>query len=336
MVFTDGCIMKSVEPKYGKSEAVMMKGFSIITMLLLHLYCKPGTDFIGTKTFVWLNDNTPLISWGGYCANICVDIFSLSAGFAQMLIFEKCSVKKEFFKKSLMRIWNLLLVFWTVVLLFSLLTYVSGRFTVFPGSTGNLIKNLLFIQYDNGAWWYVHSYVFAVALSVFILPFVKRINTWVGVFSCLMLSAFYYFADHFGAIRLPAAGTVSFFFVNEANNLVHMMIPFILGAVICHGRIIERIYAIWHRFVQDKYNNLTLIMLSVIAFTLINIFRLSPFRGWYALFFFMTFILYRKSRTSEKILTFLGKHSTNIWLTHMFFLNSTFDNMVDKIEIEGS
>ena len=40
---------------------------------------------------------------------------------------------------------------------------------------------------------------------------------------------------------------------------------------------------------------------------------------FYGLAVFVLFNLWEKGKIAEKIWLFLGKHSTNIWLTHMFF-----------------
>lgn len=46
-------------------------------------------------------------------------------------------------------------------------------------------------------------------------------------------------------------------------------------------------------------------------------------------FLFLTaFWLWNKPRFVEKSLLFVGKHSTNIWLVHMFFYASIFDKLV--------
>ena len=39
---------------------------------------------------------------------------------------------------------------------------------------------------------------------------------------------------------------------------------------------------------------------------------------FYGLAVFVLFNLWEKGKIAEKIWLFLGKHSTNIWLTHMF------------------
>lgn len=42
----------------------------------------------------------------------------------------------------------------------------------------------------------------------------------------------------------------------------------------------------------------------------------------------MIFHFWRKSNFVQKVFSYIGYHSKNIWLTHMFFVQSLFKNFV--------
>ena len=53
---------------------------------------------------------------------------------------------------------------------------------------------------------------------------------------------------------------------------------------------------------------------------------------FYGLAVFVLFNLWEKGKIAEKIWLFLGKHSTNIWLTHMFFYLYIFIGAIQRLQ----
>ena len=52
----------------------------------------------------------------------------------------------------------------------------------------------------------------------------------------------------------------------------------------------------------------------------------------FAVLSFIWFNIWKKSKPVEIAMLFLGKHSTNIWLCHMFFYVSVFPNFVTIVK----
>lgn len=46
--------------RYNKNDAQMTQGLAILCMVVLHLFCRQGTDVLGTP-LLWLNDTTPFV-----------------------------------------------------------------------------------------------------------------------------------------------------------------------------------------------------------------------------------------------------------------------------------
>ena len=71
---------------YSKADARMTQGLAILCMVILHLFCRVGSDVLGTP-LIWLDQTTPLVYWFGFFAEICVPLYSLCAGYAQQLLW---------------------------------------------------------------------------------------------------------------------------------------------------------------------------------------------------------------------------------------------------------
>ena len=56
-----------------KNDSVMTRGMAILSMLILHLFCRTGDLVYGTP-LIWLNQTTPFVYWFGFFAEICVTL----------------------------------------------------------------------------------------------------------------------------------------------------------------------------------------------------------------------------------------------------------------------
>lgn len=62
-----------------KNDANMFRGLAILSMLILHLFCRFGDDVYGTP-LLWLNEKEPFVYWFGFFAEICVSLYSIQGG----------------------------------------------------------------------------------------------------------------------------------------------------------------------------------------------------------------------------------------------------------------
>ena len=62
-----------------------------------------------------------------------------------------------------------------------------------------------------------------------------------------------------------------------------------------------------------------LLSVTICGFVVTNVLHKAVLIGFAALAVFLLFNLWEKGRKTRKTMLFLGKHSTNIWLVHMFF-----------------
>lgn len=160
---------------YTKQDAKMTQGLAILCMLVLHLFCRLGKDVYGTP-LIWLNERTPLVYLFGFFAEICVALYSLTLGYAQELLYEQGQSSRE---NRIKRILKLMETYWVVVILFSLIGLIK-RDPLIPGNLLNFLKTLVLLYRYNGAWWFLHSYVFLLLIPPTIILYPVRHSGLIG------------------------------------------------------------------------------------------------------------------------------------------------------------
>ena len=313
---------------YGKKDALMTRGLAILTMVVLHLFCRRGADVYGTP-LIWINEDTPLVYWFGFFSEICVALYSICAGYAQGLLSER---NQSAWKDRLHRIGKLLLNYWIVVVLFSILGLLFDETGEIPGSWLAFLGNLVLLRQYNGAWWYLHTYVIMLLIPTRILlwPIRKR-RLGSGLVLCFVLDCAWYAIRKTGllpdAAGLPAAGA---FLLQEAENLAGIL-PYVwVGAIFCRKQGFERLGLWWEQNIESKQKNWILLLAAGALFAGVCILHKSILIGPAAMLVFILFNIWEKNGVTAQVFCFLGRHSTNIWLTHMFFYLCLFPGLVQR------
>jgi len=153
----------------------------------------------------------------------------------------------------------------------------------------------------NGAWWYVQTYVLLILLTPLMMNIVQK-NISLLVF---LGSGIIYFLSYLQRIRHVIAFIVGMLFAKEhiytkiqkqLNNISYKNVLCICGVIIL---------VIIHSFIES------MIIAPIIA-----------------IIFICLFSLMQKSNWLQKLLLYIGQHSTNIWLIHMFFYISIFPELI--------
>ena len=313
---------------YGKKEAVMTRGLAIVSMICLHMFCKLGSDIM-CQPLIWINDEKPFVYWIGFFSEICVPIYSICAGYAQYLLFTK---NKSKFKDNCKRLFKILKNYWIILIVFCLIGLIV-KDSVVPGSFTDFIEHFFLLSTDyNGAWWFLQTYVILLFIPSFILMFpVKKINGYLGIVLLIAFDIVKYFFEHYFSV-FPHTEIKPLAFIFYLLSRIIQVLPFFwIGAFLCKVNAIEKI----ERIIKGKISsqrvvNLILIFACVVAFVLTNIINKAGVIGIDAVFIFLAFNLIKKSKPVESLFLFLGKHSTNIWLCHMFFYLTVFTDLVWK------
>ncbi|MBQ6381831.1 MAG: acyltransferase [Clostridia bacterium] len=313
--------------KYGKEEAVMTRGLAILSMVCLHLFCRLGSDVV-CQPLLWINSEKPFVYWIGFFCEICVPLYSMCAGYAQYLMFQK---NRSSFKLRGKRILKLLKNYWIILAMFCLLGIFFDTEGRIPGGIWNFLKSIVLLHSYNGTWWYLKTYIILLLIPAGVLLFpVKKINAYLGVVLCLAMSAGWYLAGKFQLTDITFHNTVFEFIKTEILNLIHVLPFFWIGAFLCKANIFEVLGERIQNSNRKNWINAGIIVGVIIMFVVINLLEKAVLIYPAAVVVFLSFNLIKKPVFVQKLFLFLGKHSTNIWLTHMFFLSVLFIGLVWK------
>ena len=315
---------------YSKQDAVMIRGLAILCMVVLHLFCRTGKDVFG-KPLLWINSTIPVVFLFGFFSEICVPLYSLCAGYARQYMEEK---KKSSWKNNFHRIMKLMVNYWIVLVLFSILGLIFDVDNKIPGSLIKFLKSIVLLHSYNGAWWYLNTYILLLLIPTKILlnP-IKKVEYKKGLIMCLLFEIGWYVVTKIGLIPdVSEKMKVVLFIKNELVNLITVL-PFVwAGAIICKEKLVDNCNSWLKTHVKLRWQNKCLIIVWIGIFCLFNLLHKAVLVGIVAFCSFMIFNLIKKPEIVKKIFLFLGKHSTNIWLTHMFFYLVLFKGLVIRAQ----
>ena len=303
--------------KASKYEMKGLQGLCVLAMIALHLFCR--TDYIYSPTLYLFN--IPLCYYIGQFGDFCVMGFAFCSAYGHCAILEKSP--NNYYKGRVKSILQLLITFWTVLCIFSVISILIGNGNSMPGSINTFLGNVFLYRLSyNGAWWYILTYIFLVLTSKPVIKFVYRINY---IPAIILLAVIYTIAYYF-RFRNPA----------PFNNVILdecVRQLFLYGMTIseyCIGVLFYK-YDILSK-AEDIFKNhkawkifliLMVLLISAMGRTLfIRSLYVAPVTGMLVIICFHLFI------KENRIFHFVGIHSTNMWLTHMFFYEVLFTNFI--------
>ena len=229
---------------YEKKDAVMTQGLAILTMLLLHLFCRKGNDVYGTP-LLWINSNTPVVYLFGFFSEICVPLFSICAGYAQCILMEN---GKQSWNALWNRILKLLVNCWVVLAIFAAIGVVSHK--EFPASLSDFLANIFLLKTYNGSWWYVKTYILLLLSFFVVYKLARNVNPNIGIFVALLAGVAQYIAKHFLSPYTAMLHSDAFIWLwNETSNYIYVLPSFLLGVFLCRGKVLDRI----NRFICQRW-----------------------------------------------------------------------------------
>lgn len=295
-------------------DSKMIQGLSVLAMLCLHLFCKDYQELFEPLVLL---EGVPLSFYLAQLSDFCVMGFAFCSGYGHMVQ----SKKANYYLKRVRGLITLLVNYWVVLVAFCLISFLCGNGTNMPGSVKEFILHFLTLRNDyNGAWWYLNTYILLVLLSPLILKIVDRYNVYIvllltfGIYCLAFYVRFY-------------AGSVGWLL--ERFGLFGMTIfEYILGAISFKYKFFSKVYEYYMK-VNKKYRCILCVLLflaMIYGRTKIvpNVF-VAPVTG---LILITMFHFWNKPNWIRRFFVFIGSHSTNIWLTHMFFYSTLFVRFV--------
>lgn len=304
-----------------RNDIKMSKGLAIISMILLHLFCRKGADVYGSP-LLWVNDTTPFVYYLGFLAEICVSMYCLCSGYAH---YRQGEINGLSCKRCFNRIIKFLINYWIVVVLFSLIGLLV-RSTDIPVSMIDFVLNMcLLVSSFNGAWWFVATYVILVCLSKILYNVCKNINSYLLVIILtLQLVFFWIFSDY--TYNIINHGFVTEIIARQFVNLMgDVIFSYMVGMLIAKHNIMTYIHS------KNISNEILLMVLFVLSIVMCVLHK-GIFIVYYATVVFIIFNALKKGKWIKQLFNFLGTHSTNIWLVHMFFYLTLFPGLVQNFK----
>lgn len=309
-----------------KKDTQMTKGMAILFMIILHLFCRE-TDL--PYDCIKIANGVPLVYYLGLFCNNCVAIYCFCSGYAMYVICEKFKSTKEYYKGRAKSLFRFLINFWIVVVLFSVVGVFFDKSGQIPGNFAEFLGNMLLYKNSyNGSWWFVLTYILLVLISRYIYLLIT--NTKINPILVNIAFLLIYLAAYFQRFNEIIKTDVSFvnFVISQLALLGTSILPFVLGMYFYKYRIFTKIRI----FARDNIKNIYLVILSIsiilctiVAHGIVKSLIVTPFTGIVTV---IVFNVVNKGKLINCFFEFFGKHSTNIWLTHMFFYFFIFKDLV--------
>lgn len=297
----------------------MLKGIAILFMLLLHLFARKDVEGL-YETFPLIN-GVPLLYYLALFGDACVPVYCFASGYGLYVIMG--NKQGLTMGSNFNRILKLLMNYWIVLILFVVIGYLVGT-NELPGSPAEFFLNFFVLSNSyNGAWWFLQTYIILVVWSSVLMGLIKKNNSMV----LLLLSGLLYLIAYLQRIR-PILDYGDFTILNMLGNTLELVgttqLPFVVGALFAKERTYSWIYKKTYHL---RYKN-TICTLCILMLVVIHAFYesmvIAPITG---IAFICLFTMMNKTVKVQKIFMFFGDHSTNIWLTHMFFYMVIFPEL---------
>ena len=304
-----------------KTQIKITKGISILFMLLLHLFCTKTYEGLYSP-LIFIGD-IPLVYYLALFGDCCVAIYCFCSGYGLLISYK--NNKENYFKNNLIRILKLYINYWIILFIFIIgLGFLTGQADIYPGDFKTFILTFTAISPAyNGAWWFVTTYIILVLVSPILNKLVIKYNSVVIV----SISFIFYCVAYVQRIK----GIIVF--DNEILNWIirqfalfgTSQLPFIVGAIFAYKKIYSKLYNIANKIKYKNILGIMLIVLMIIVHGFVQTLFVAVFTG---IAFICIFNLMDKPKWLNKLLDYLGNHSTNMWLTHMFFYMIYFKELV--------
>ena len=310
-----------------KEETKQLKGIAILLMLWLHLFSSADMAAFYTTTLHWLN-GAPLAytlkKWGA----MCVAAYAFLGGVGLAATYAKCVVTgtaMRTFRRFLALYANL----WVVFILFYPLGCLFNP-QLFLASGKEAVLNFFCLQYTyNGAWWFLLPYAVITLCSCKLMPWLFAASP-KRVVAGAILSLVAYVGSHLGLKYVAVPNEWATLLITLCFNTLLIGFSFLMGAICYKYHLIGRLRSRMEQSTWSVKKKRTVLWGIVCALALLKLSLggsglINP---WFVFLFIPLYCLLPRSKRIEKVFSYFGQHSTNMWLTHYFFFYYIFGEAI--------
>ena len=303
-----------------KDDTKMVQGLSVLAMVCLHLFCRiDWADFYATPVMLL---GLPVSFYFAQISDFCVFGFALCSGYAHWTLYGK----EHFYRRRLVSLFALYGRFWLIMLLFTLAAVCLGQGgLLLRNPFGYFFSYTSLIAIYNGAWWYLPVYAVLVLGSPLLMKLCRKYH-WLIV--SLLIAVCYVGGYYF---RFKKVFTPSVYFSTSSIGAFFMTLAeYLFGAVLGRLCFFEKAKAAAQKISPVLFWLGSAVLVAGLAFVRAQYLRtlfIAPLTGTIII---TILVAGRKPKPVRAFFLFFGKHSTNIWLTHMFFYHTLFVGLVFK------
>ena len=312
------CSVKQINDSFlSKNDTLIIKGIAVVLLLSHHMWGFPERIPGDLFSLVGLIDPSLLKTLGEF-GRICVAIFAFLGGYGKYLKYrdKKVNVFSEI-KKLYLKYWQVFVVFVPIGFVFfrNQIPYcenesICSRFADF--SVKDLILNLTGVMVSyNKEWWFVFIFAICICLFPLIRHMADRLSLIVNTLIVLVFQLSFLLLDESNILSSSDLYMRSFWHKSP------YVACFYIGILIARHDLFSKLNVKLSKIrYMPVFSALIITLIIVIRETLDNVALDSVY---VILFVFFVKYLYTNNSIVKKAFAFLGKHSTNMWLTHTFF-----------------
>lgn len=297
-----------------KEYSNFIKGVAILLMVCLHIF-KSETEVLALGNLFTIGD-VPLVM---YLTRMCnpVPFFLIVSGYGLYSVFSKQGGVNPW-----KRVVNLYFHLWIIYLIFVPLgSFVKPE--LYPGSLLTFIKNATSWQCSYiGEQWFFLPYILLMLTSKWIFALFDNLKSvWVLAISIVTYIGTVAVLKYFGEATLSK----NMLLYNPFLAL-YMLLPFALGYMAKRNSWMERVADLFNQWkLKKNWIVLALLVFLCLVRCCVSHQAVDPI---YAIAFVILFSMVTVDVQLGMILTFLGKHSMNIWLIHTWICTRLFHEFV--------
>ena len=288
-----------------KETSLYVKAFAILLMLIHHLFAFSDRLPEGGYISLFALQGLTIEQFLGGFGKICVCIFLFLSGYGLYISY----YQKEITVNSIVqRILKFYLQFWRVFTIFIPLGILLDKITF---NLKDILLNALgIVSTLNGEWWFIYLYVLLVLFFPLLLKLVKHVNGGVIFSACLIL--------------VSVSSSINGYYLKQ---FLIYQVYFVMGLLVCRYAIFDRLSLLLKKIRGIKWIKFGILLCSPIIY--IILLKLPIIHRF--TFVIVTFILIyciAQLPLDSGLLKWIGKNSTNIWLSHSFFCYYYFKGFI--------
>ena len=308
-----------------KNQVKITKGVAILFMLLLHLFCTKNYE--GLYSPILFIGEVPLMYYLALFGDCCVAIYCFCSGYGLFISYK--NNMEKYLKNNFIRIFKLYINYWIILIIFVLIIGpLMGMGNSYPGTFKKFILSFTAIEPAyNGAWWFLTTYIILVLISQFTNKLVNKYNN----IAIIFLSLVFYFVASIQRIKgvVVLNNEILDWGISQIALFGTSQFPFIVGAIFAKDKIYSKLFNMVNRVRYKNILCIFIIGLMLVAHGIVQSLFVAAFTG---IVFICVFNLMDKPKWIISTLNYLGNHSTNMWLIHMFFYSIYFRQLIWSVK----